>query len=448
MLKKGRLPGSCPLKKLRKMKSNVVQYEPTPDQPLLIGLLVDVSGSMRSSIQNRRGKSLNRLESFRDALDDLISRAKEMSRVDSSEKIAPLIKIFAYGFGFGNPLSLLFGGKGGPVRDLLDIPGEPSSTVSIDKLANSWMYYRRHVESMAIEMFGSTPMGDGFKTVLARFGHELRYSKFAGQPVLFVLSDGDPTDASSEQIVEIAKQLRQIGVLIVSCYVTDDDIAEPRHIYGVAPGDWPKGAKLMFESASLVPPTSSFDSYLREYSWTIESKGRFFTQVNQSEILSEFMNAILSPLDDKRDAMLETVAIPILLKAVDFIFGEGSKILEERRKRLNESDSGVSLGGGNDRIQTKIGVIQTRDEALRTKIEQAKWTNSETKVSNLMSLLEIHTKNYYLAKEKLARFGRDFAPPIVIHQIEEAEGEIAAVSEQLQEALSDVYGKKVDAPLN
>ena len=31
--------------------------------------------------------------------------------------------------------------------------------------------------------------------------------------------------------------------------------------------------------------------------------------------------------------MLETMTIPILLKAVEFLFGEGSNILEERRER-------------------------------------------------------------------------------------------------------------------
>ena len=37
--------------------------------PLLVGLLVDVSGSMTSAIENRGGKSMTRLEGFRDALD-------------------------------------------------------------------------------------------------------------------------------------------------------------------------------------------------------------------------------------------------------------------------------------------------------------------------------------------------------------------------------------------
>ena len=38
---------------------------PTPDKPLLIGILVDVSGSMTTAIENRSGRSTNRLESFR-----------------------------------------------------------------------------------------------------------------------------------------------------------------------------------------------------------------------------------------------------------------------------------------------------------------------------------------------------------------------------------------------
>jgi hypothetical protein len=41
------------------------QLRPTPDRPILVGLLVDVSGSMMTSIENRRGKSTTRLESFR-----------------------------------------------------------------------------------------------------------------------------------------------------------------------------------------------------------------------------------------------------------------------------------------------------------------------------------------------------------------------------------------------
>jgi hypothetical protein len=303
--------------------SNELEHRPTPEQPLLVGLLVDVSGSMATSIQNRAGQSQSRLEGFRDALDDLVERAKEMSRVGSSEKIAPLIKIFAYGFGFGNPLSLLFGGRGPEVRDLLALPGESTSTVSIDKLADQWDDYRRHVEGMAKEMFGSTPMGEGFRLVRDRFRRELASDSFTGPPVLFVLSDGEPTDVSSpSEVLETAKEIKKAGVLIISCYVTDEDIVESRRIYGAAQKNWPDGARLMFECSSIIDTASSFYSYLREFRWTVEDSGRFFTQINQSELLSEFMNAVLSPLKQPEPVERVDVAELRQLLARRFSLGE------------------------------------------------------------------------------------------------------------------------------
>lgn len=429
------------------MKDDNFGYRPTPEQPLLIGLLVDVSGSMMSSIKNRQGRSSSRIESFRDALNDLVEKAKEMSRVGSSEKVAPLIKIFAYAFGFGNPLAFLFGGRGPQVRDLLALPGESSSTISIDKLANQWTYYRRHVEDMASEMFGNTPMREGFREAFERFNRELRHGKFTGQPVLFVLSDGEPTDASPNEIIRVAEAIKHLGVSIISCYVTSEDIAEPRYIYGSEQKNWPSGAKLMFECASILDNSSSFYSYLQEYDWTIENNGHFFTQINQSEILSEFMNAVLSPMKEtekkyKENAMIETVAIPILLKAVDFLFGEGSKILEERRKRLAKKQSSLKVippdQGSN--------AIISREEALKEKIEETVWESQQAKVTHLMTLLETYSQNYYLAREKYARFGRDHVPQVVVHQITEAEDEITSISKDLRDTLSQIYGKKVHIP--
>jgi hypothetical protein len=75
-------------------------FRPTRDRPLLAGLLVDASGSMMSSIENRRGRKTNRLESFRDALEGLVKRAGELSREETGEMVAPLLKLLAYGFGF------------------------------------------------------------------------------------------------------------------------------------------------------------------------------------------------------------------------------------------------------------------------------------------------------------------------------------------------------------
>jgi hypothetical protein len=265
---------------------------PATDTPILVGIMVDVSGSMTSSIRNAR-TSQNRLESFRDALEGLVRNyANTIER--ESRPGQGRVSIFAYGFGFGNPLSQLLGRKIPSVHDLFELPGEAASTVDIVHLAKQWPRYRSHVEGLATQMFGDTPMGEGFRTARERFSRESAPPGVAR--ILFVLSDGEPTDCSAQEIVGIASELKAAGVFVVSCFVTGADVAEPRHIYGTAPRDWPDAAKLMFECASVIPNGSPFYFYLKEYGWKLDEGGRLFTQVNQSELLAEFMNVILSPV--------------------------------------------------------------------------------------------------------------------------------------------------------
>lgn len=274
--------------------------QPTPERPLLVGLLVDVSGSMLGSIENKSGGTQNRLESFRDSLEDLVRRARELSTTGQAGQVAPLVNVFAYGFGFGNPLARILGDNGPDVRDLLVLPGERDSTAPIDRLAGQWTRYRGHLQKLARSMAGSTPMVQGFEEAGKRLRDETRRGRYIGGPILFVLSDGMP-DASPDRVADLATSIKSAGALIVSCYVTDQNIAAPRHLYGDPHLSWPDGARLMFEIASEVPPNSPFSYYLGEYKWKIEPRARLFTQINQSEILSEFMKLVLSPLEAKQD---------------------------------------------------------------------------------------------------------------------------------------------------
>lgn len=336
---------------------------PTPERPLLIGILIDVSGSMTTSIRNKKGQTTTRLESFRDSLEGLVNEAKELSREGVSDKIAPLVKVFAYGFGFGNILSALFGSSGLAVRDLLRLQGTDSSTVSIDKLAENWSQYRQHVEGLATQMLGSTPMGEGFRIARERFRRAVSEGTFSGQPVLFVLSDGEPTDAHGSEIVQLAEQLRNDGVIIVSCYVTSVDLAEPRRLYATAPSKWPEAAKLMLECASILPNESEFSKYLDEYHWHVDEGGRLFSQINQSETLSEFLNIVLSPLRQKEAAGQSSVRVFVSYSHQD------SKYLD--------SDSLLGYLSGLEREQfefwhdRRIKAGDLWDDTIRTEIERA-----------------------------------------------------------------------------
>jgi hypothetical protein len=268
---------------------------PSEEHPLLVGLLVDVSASMTSSIRNATGPSQNRLQSFQTAFGDLATRARDISGEAGGERV----RLFAYGFGFGNPLGMLFGGaSSAPVVDLLQRRGATSSTVGIKQLAAEWAEYKAHVEGMAIKMFGATPMLQGVKAAAKRIREEQAALSPCGT-ILFILSDGDPTDSSPNEVSRAVGELISEDTLVVSCYVTDHDITTPRTLYGVPQETWPSGARLMFDVASKVPLGSAFYHYLREHHWELDGDARFFSQVNQSEVLREFLQVVISPLAEK-----------------------------------------------------------------------------------------------------------------------------------------------------
>lgn len=277
------------------MESNL----PSAVAPILLGILVDVSASMVGAIRNRTGENMSRLESFQRSLDDLVVRArKEISARLNAGDAPPDLRIFAYGFGFGNPLSFLLGGRGPAVRDLLMLPGQTYSTVTIQQLGDDWERYKRHVTELAKHMLGNTPMLEAFRTAQERFHRDSLSFEENEAKILFLLSDGDPTDDRPKgEVYRIAEALKSKGVTVVSCYVTDSDVADPRHLYGRAEQEWPTGAQLMFQCASVLERGSTFESYLQEYGWTMDEGARIFTQINQSEILSEFLNLVLSPLE-------------------------------------------------------------------------------------------------------------------------------------------------------
>ncbi|MBV7326707.1 hypothetical protein KFU94_00315 [Chloroflexi bacterium TSY] len=145
--------------------------------------------------------------------------------------------------------------------------------------------------------------------------------------------------------------------------------------------------------------------------------------------------------------MFETIAIPALLKAVDFIFDEAGKILEERRERrkTNAHQEAQSIDQLNSSIDSE-DTIYSKNLALQHSISESIWNDTQSDLQHLMKMLEIHKKNYYLAKEQYAKWGSALVPPIIVSNLSEAEDDIAGTTKKLLEVLSRVYGKEVIIP--
>jgi hypothetical protein len=318
------------------MSTERLQEQPTTTRPLLVGILIDVSASMvSSSLHSESGSAdpadseasadggpaiMTRIQSVSKALDDLVARGAELSQQQVGARVAPLLKVFIYGFGFGgvlsSVLSWVFGGnkeEKPKVRDLLALPGKSGSTVGIDQLALNWPEYRRNIESMLPDMLGDTPMASAMQIARDRIHHELGIAQFAANPILFIVSDGEPSPEeefadSSAAVREIAREMKTEGVTVISCLLTREDVAEPRRLHTSEDPNWPAGARLLFDCASEVP--AAFNYLLSEFGWTAGAGARIFAQINHTEVLSEFSKLALSRIVPEAPAIHEASGSP------------------------------------------------------------------------------------------------------------------------------------------
>jgi hypothetical protein len=145
--------------------------------------------------------------------------------------------------------------------------------------------------------------------------------------------------------------------------------------------------------------------------------------------------------------MIDPTQLPILLKAIDFIFEEGRKILEERRERRRLSvpaQESESPEPDPAPVPAELEKQQeSKQDLLTSKIDEIQWQNHELEVRHLVKLLETYSRNYHLASEQYARWGSALVPPIIVHNLSEAENAIAETLKKLEAVLSKVYQKDI-----
>lgn len=145
--------------------------------------------------------------------------------------------------------------------------------------------------------------------------------------------------------------------------------------------------------------------------------------------------------------MLDPIHIPVLLKAIDFIFDEGRKILEERRERRKTSEANTASPAAEPSPAPEPADIQEtnqiKQELLTSKIDEIRWKDHELEVQHLVRLLETYSRNYHLASEQFAKWGSALVPPIILYNMTEAENAMVATLKKLEDVLSKVYEKDI-----
>ena len=141
--------------------------------------------------------------------------------------------------------------------------------------------------------------------------------------------------------------------------------------------------------------------------------------------------------------MIDPTQLPILLKAIDFVFDEGRKILDERRERRKTGYS--TLTSENQEPAKEMTPVQVQEkneikqDLITSKIDEILWQNHELEVQHLVKLLETYSRNYHLAREQYAKWGSALVPPIIVHNMTEAENSMIETIQRLESVLSKVY---------
>jgi len=145
--------------------------------------------------------------------------------------------------------------------------------------------------------------------------------------------------------------------------------------------------------------------------------------------------------------MIDPIQLPILMKAIDFVFEEGRKILEERRERRKAQENPPRAEIQEPAKEATALEVQKPEEAkqdlLASKIDEILWKNHEMEIQHLVRLLETYSHNYQLAKEQYAKWGSALVPPIIVNNLNEAESSILETIQQLEAVLAKVYKKEI-----
>jgi len=269
-----------------------------------------------SDMPKQSGISSTRLTG---AVNIIVEKAIGFCRTPEANEVLPRLSLFVYGFGFVSLRKQFIGllkrvGIGvrnlepqlipsSPVRDVFaEISTKESLpyTPTASELNRNWEYYRKSVEAQFLDIgSGNSILYEAFLVIRDRYRQELRRSYYK-YPVMILISDGQLSDGNDSDLFSVAEDMKQIGVQIICCYMGSKKITDPKKLYLEEQPFWPKEAKRLFYCASTMVGDSEESKEMmkiaREKGWSIPVNSKLFVQINNSLLLEELIEIILSPV--------------------------------------------------------------------------------------------------------------------------------------------------------
>lgn len=294
--------------------------EISPDSPLLVGILIDVSSAMSDVLVNQNTRTKFSYERLYKAINKLVSAAIAYCRKPENDEVLPSFALFSYGYGFGRVsravdnlrrrLSVLVPKGSSPVELVRDLFVEIATkdnlplTPTASDLETNWKYYRQSMEAQTADaILGNSPvLHEGLCKVRDRFREELKYPYYE-YPLLLIVSSGYLDKASDYDLEGVISEIRKLGVQIISCYVGSKTITRTKQLYTAEEMKWPQEARRLFRCSSPISldnqTSQSMVDFAREKGWQVPEQAKLFIQANHYGMLEEFIEIVLNPLKRK-----------------------------------------------------------------------------------------------------------------------------------------------------
>ena len=162
------------------------------------------------------------------------------------------------------------------------------------------------LEAVEPYIYGTTPLMQAMRHSVDLFS----YSEYSNHnKLLFILSDGEPTDGWDPPV----QKLSDLGVTIVSCFITREGLSDPRHLYSLLDESWEEPAKFMFKMSSIITTQKIPRTLFVKKGWKIDiesNETRLFFHVNHPDVIKDVCDMA------KRGALSQDV-LSDLLSSVD-----------------------------------------------------------------------------------------------------------------------------------
>ncbi|XP_028397400.1 uncharacterized protein LOC114521182 [Dendronephthya gigantea] len=145
------------------------------------------------------------------------------------------------------------------------------------------------LENVKPFIYGRTPLYQSLKEAVKFF----KENNSETNKLLFIVSDGIPTDGSNkdiEKINQITRKLKEADVKVVSSFITRSRDIQPKRLYDTLEPSWESGAKFLFRLSSEVPTQLLPRAILVKQDWKIDianNETKLFMQVNHPDNLRE-----------------------------------------------------------------------------------------------------------------------------------------------------------------